>query len=249
MNTVFSCENMTTTFDSMVAIIQPEMPRHIQRWGGTMSEWEGNIEEMRDFIEARCQNVADALVDCYQPEVSGPYSITLKVTPANAGRVKFNTLWHEVFPWNGDYYGTMENLIEADANPNYVFSHWESANGNVVSPSVDSLEGNIVLAMDDTLTAVFLSTVDIEELTDENTRFDAYPIPANDQLQVNLILPTEGTYTLNLHSADGRSIYSETSSSRNFRTTISTANLANGVYNLSIDSANGRLHRRVSVTH
>jgi hypothetical protein len=33
MNTVFSCENMLATFDSMVGIIAPEMPRHITRWG------------------------------------------------------------------------------------------------------------------------------------------------------------------------------------------------------------------------
>lgn len=249
MNTAFSCENMTTVFDSMVATIQPEMPRHIQRWGGTMNEWEGNIEEMRDFIEARCLNVADALVDCYQPEVSGPYNITLQVMPAGAGRVKFNTLWHEGFPWNGDYYGTMENLIEADANADFVFSHWLSSSGNVISPNIDSVEGNIVLASDDTLTAVFLSTVGVEELTNENTRFDAYPVPANDQLEVNLVLPADGTYTLNLHSADGRLIYTELSSSRNFRTSISTTNLANGVYNLSIDSDSGRLYRRVAVTH
>lgn len=249
MNTVFSCENMTTTFDSLVAIIEPEMPRHIQRWGGTMNEWEGNIQEMRDFIEARCQNVAQALVDCYQPEVSGPYNITLQVTPANSGRVKFNTLWHETFPWSGDYYGVMSNLIKADANTDYVFSHWETAAGNIIFPNTDTLEGHIVLAMDDTLTAVFLSTVGVEEITDNNTLFTAYPNPANEQLQVNLKMPIEGSYTLSLRSADGRLIYSEVSDQRNLQTTVPTASLASGVYNLTIDSESGRLNRRVAVTH
>jgi hypothetical protein len=34
---IFSCENMLFTHDSMLANIAPEMPRHIDRWGGTMT--------------------------------------------------------------------------------------------------------------------------------------------------------------------------------------------------------------------
>ena len=33
-NTHFTCENMHAVLDSMVAVIEPEMPRQCDRWGG-----------------------------------------------------------------------------------------------------------------------------------------------------------------------------------------------------------------------
>ena len=59
MNTVFDCENMITTLDSMLAVIEPEMPRQIQRWGGTMTEWQQNVQDLKDFINQRCELLDD----------------------------------------------------------------------------------------------------------------------------------------------------------------------------------------------
>ena len=54
INKAFSCENMLTTLDSLISIIRPEMPRHIERWGRSMTEWENNIERLREFVSERC---------------------------------------------------------------------------------------------------------------------------------------------------------------------------------------------------
>ena len=39
-NTAFSCENMHAVLDSMVAVIEPEMPRQFDRWGGDVAGWQ-----------------------------------------------------------------------------------------------------------------------------------------------------------------------------------------------------------------
>jgi len=50
-NTHFSCDNMHAVLDSMIMVIEPEMDRHMDRWGGNYPQWEANVQEIHDFIE------------------------------------------------------------------------------------------------------------------------------------------------------------------------------------------------------
>jgi hypothetical protein len=165
MNTVYSCENMNELLERMVAVIEPEMPKQIERWGGTMEEWESNLDDLRDFINARCLALQDNAVECYG-DVEGQYSITLLTEPADVGQITFNTLNLDELPWSGDYFGNMDNFAEAkvqDAFRNqYVFSHWESKMGNNISPSTMDEKVTYRLSMPDTLIAHY-------ELFDDGT--------------------------------------------------------------------------------
>lgn len=158
MNTVFTCENMTNTLDSMLAIIEPEMPRQIARWGGTLQEWEQNVEKLKDFVNQRCTLLDDGMKECYT-ELTGPYSIHLNVEPANVGFIKYNTIEVKDFPWSGDYFGGMTNNIKASLHNSYkethVFSHWESSAGNQILPSADYDKAEFMITKGDTLTAIF----------------------------------------------------------------------------------------------
>ena len=49
----------------MLAVIEPEMPRQIARWGGTMTEWESNVVDLKDFILAICELLDDGALECY----------------------------------------------------------------------------------------------------------------------------------------------------------------------------------------
>jgi hypothetical protein len=246
MNTIFSCENMLFTFDSMVAIIAPEMPRHIARWGGSMSEWNGNIAEMRDFIEARCGNLAEGMVSCY--EVTGPYDLTVMCSPPNAGHVRLNTLWHEELPWTGSYFGNMDNIIEArtyTGGPTASFSHWESTAGNAIFPHQDSILAAVQIAGLDTIVAVF--DVDYTNVEDplNGTLFSAYPVPASDQLNVNLQLTAEVRYDIVLYSIQGQEVFRQSFSQQSMQTTIDTRNLARGMYVLSLESELGFRQKKI----
>jgi len=246
MNTIFSCENMLATFDSMVATIVPEMPRHIQRWGGSMGEWNGNIQEMRDFIEERCGVLGAGMVDCY--ELEGPYDLTIRTEPANVGHVKLNTLWHEQLPWTGQYFGNMDNLVEAQTipgGPTATFSHWESTSGYPILPHPDSIQASVAISGPDTIIAVF--TVDYSTVEDPMSQvlFNAYPVPASDNVNVNIQLPAAEQFTISVYDLQGKRVYSEQFEQQSLTLRIPTDELSRGIYMLSFESERGKRQRKI----
>ena len=109
MNTVFTCENMLETLDRMIGRIEPDMPRHAVRWGGSMSKWRNNLDKLRSFIEQRCVLLDSNLSKCYEPDTS--YNLTIMTIPADVANITLNTLTHDELPWSGRYYNNMEQLL------------------------------------------------------------------------------------------------------------------------------------------
>lgn len=124
-NTTFSCAYMLHVLDSMVAVIDPEMQAHITKWGGSYATWLNNVQMIRDFINQRCVQFAQGMIDCYN--LTGPYNITILVDPPNSGTVDINSIHLENFPWTGTYYGGIETLLKADAYGGWEFDYWEIA--------------------------------------------------------------------------------------------------------------------------
>ncbi|MBT8232445.1 MAG: CotH kinase family protein, partial [Bacteroidia bacterium] len=242
-NTIFSCENMWRTLDIMSSAIAPEMPRHIQRWGGSMSEWEGNIEEMRNFISQRCELLDDGLINCYQLE--GPYDLTIEVFPPNVGEIELNTLDLDRFPWTGSYYGNMENKIEAKAiNSNFEFVKWQSKSGNIVFPSFTDEKATIRLMTSDTLIAVFSDgTTSIDEVNDL-VSFDAYPSPAINEINIDFQVEKRNVILIQMFDVNGKIVYSryeknvEPNTVKSLRIDLETQNVVPGLYNIVLSAAN-----------
>ncbi len=90
-NGIFSCDKMLQVLDSMILHIEAEMPRQITRWGGTMAGWQNNVQDLRNFILARCpeetstNDIVEGLEDCYDVtqqdltvQITGPGSVILE---------------------------------------------------------------------------------------------------------------------------------------------------------------------------
>ncbi len=208
MNTVYSCDNMITTLDSMVAVIEPEMPRQIERWGGSMDEWKTNIQELKDFIEQRCTLLDDGIVGCYE-ELSGPFELTLLTQPDGVGEIDINTLDIESFPWHGYYFGGMENKIKAKAHDEfedqYEFSHWISTSGNEILPDNSERKASIIFTEPDTLIAVFDAITSNNELVSDHS-FKVFPNPAKDYLILKYHLEEATNVNVSLYSVLGQKI-------------------------------------------
>lgn len=141
LNTHLKCERVTQIYDSIVAIITPEMPRQIARWGGNMTTWQANVQAGRNFLLTRCsQTISSGLVDCY--EVTGPFATTFQVSPVNTGKIKMNSEWLASYPFSAQVFGNIETQLKAEANANYEFSHWV-VDGAVILP--DASNPNIIL--------------------------------------------------------------------------------------------------------
>lgn len=136
-NTIFSCDYMISHLDSLISIIEPEMPQQIERWGGDFQEWEGNVQELRDYILTRCSDVmVTGMEDCYDVE-----AIDLTVIIEGDGDVEVNSvgLTPTDTPWSGIYYSGI--AIEIEATPyELVNFYWEIVEGDVIIGSTTDLE-------------------------------------------------------------------------------------------------------------
>jgi hypothetical protein len=255
MNTVFTCENMTSLLDSMIAVIEPEMPGQIERWGGTLTEWEENVERLRGFIEARCLALDETALECFE-ELDGPHKLTLQTRPNGVGEIDLNTLDIESFPWEGDYFGGMENIIKAkvfsEFEDEYVFSHWESSAGNIISPSETERKATIRLTQQDTLTAVFdlfSNTTDLSDLYD----ISIYPNPASSFIQLDIFLKEPQRIEAELISLTGKRVQQYTdlagknlSGDNSLKLPIAE-NVTTGIYFLSLKIGTSQKTYKVNV--
>ena len=153
LNTAFLEDDMIDLLESIENSIAPEMPQHINRWGGNIMEWQGNVQKIKNFIRDRIDYFPEGLNSCY--DLSGPYEITLEVEPANAGQIKFNSIIIEngEYPWTGNYHGGIDMLVEAVDNN--AFDHWLIDNhlvADLYSPDI-----SLMLLQSDYITAVFSS--------------------------------------------------------------------------------------------
>ncbi len=153
-NTHFSCDTMNAILDSMLNKISPEMPQHIARWGGSMTQWQNNVQDLKDFIDARCVALTQGMIDCYQ--LTGPFNITVDVSPALSGTVKLNSVWAPTYPWNTTYFGGITTNLIAQANPGFVFDHWEYTANSMIAAIAEDTNGMIINAPV-TVTAIFIA--------------------------------------------------------------------------------------------
>lgn len=173
MNTGFKPAYMINLLDSMAAMIEPEIPKHVIRWGGSLTEWQNNIQKMRDFITVRYQSVKTGLLDCY--DLTGPYPVTVNVDPPLSGKVKVNSIVLDSYPWQGSYYGGIDiTLKEIDINPGFKFDHWE-LNHHVLNPSDTSEEVSLRLTQGDAIRAVFVPKIKDDTLVINEINYNSSP--------------------------------------------------------------------------
>jgi hypothetical protein len=152
-NTAFRPERMIGYLDTIAGLMEPEMPRHIQRWGGNMQEWQNNVHKIRNFVTTRWNYLPTGLKDCY--DLNGPYEFSLNVEPSGMGKIQLNSLELSAFPWQGSYFGGVDTKLTAiPADINYEFDYWEVTN-NAVSPNLTSPEITMNLTTWDNVVAHF----------------------------------------------------------------------------------------------
>ncbi len=154
-NTYFSCEYMIGLLDELIERIEPEMPRQIEKWGGTLNQWLNIVQNLKNFINARCVAINPGIEDCY--DVEGPYPVTVIIKPATSdNKVKVNTIVPATFPYTGEYFvGTTLNFLALPA-PGWVFDKWEVQNNAFFpSPTASAMQLGLTGMDGETVTAIF----------------------------------------------------------------------------------------------
>ena len=167
-NSYFSCEFLISHLDSLITMIQPEMPMQINRWGGNYNEWEENVQDMRDFIETRCVIINSGILDCYEDEygIEGPFNVNINVEPPISGNVEINGTELDVYPFFGSYFGGVNQTLVAISNTDYIFDYWEFSN-NMISEDINDPEIIYNLNENESVIAHFVPNISLS--------LDAYP--------------------------------------------------------------------------
>ncbi len=160
MNTSLSCNFMIPLLDSMINEITPEMPGQVARWGGSMTEWQTNVQTLKNFINQRCTTMQAGLIGCY--DLAGPYNVTVNVSPVNAGTVKVNSVWAPTYPWSATYYGGIQTLLIAKPQPGYIFSHWEYTTGPMSSAITQDTNGMSIGGPENIVAIFVIDTGDLD---------------------------------------------------------------------------------------
>lgn len=158
--TVFNCDTMLTHLQNMVNVLNTEMPQQVARWGGSMGEWNENLDTLRAQIQTRCAVIEQGMVDCYT--LTGPFPITTDVVPAGAGTVTVNTYTPPTYPHTTDFFGTVNLGFRANANTaaGYMFDYWEVLQ-DTVNPNINMDTVSMYVDGPATVIAHFKSLFDI----------------------------------------------------------------------------------------
>lgn len=152
-NTAFQPQSMISYLDTIEAKMLPEMYGQVARWGGTVEEWQTNVQKIRNFISQRHGYLPSGLIGCYN--LNGPYEVNFEVVPEGAGTLTINSLQLQQNTWGGNYFGGVDTRLLAVPNsPQFKFDHWELYN-NTVSPSDTLNDVTVDFTTGDYIKAVF----------------------------------------------------------------------------------------------
>jgi hypothetical protein len=186
LNTVFQPDYVIPVLDSLAAVIEPEMPRHIQRWQRPVSTvaWHNTLFAMRNYARQRPSRVLDHLgrnLDTGEIQQLHVYS-----DASSGGQAKVNfTLLDGTRPgigtdagwWNGSYFDNVPVRLHAMPLPGYRFDHWIQVD-DAGSDTTTYFEPQIQIVPDSgqRYKAIFTE--------DEEFKFDAAPVQLQNETYV-----------------------------------------------------------------
>lgn len=140
LNTVFHEDRVIGEIDRMEAFFEPEMPRHLARWGllGTMDDWRTNVEALRDFARRRPAYLRQEVKRFAGLEGDAKFEISIE--PAGAGHIRVEDSvirpgapgWEggrDAFPFLGVWHEGIPFRMEAVAEPGFRFVKWKDDPG------------------------------------------------------------------------------------------------------------------------
>lgn len=122
LSTTFHPDRVIDVINSFQNRIKNEMPYHHQRWQLNLSNWNQQVQRLREFATQRNAYMYYHLATFFG--LTDQVNITLSSTPANAGGIAFNGIQPDATLTDGVYFQGLPYTAEAVAETGYQFSHW-----------------------------------------------------------------------------------------------------------------------------
>lgn len=124
LNSTYQANHINKGIAEIKAMIEPEMPRHIERWSvpRSMTHWHLSIDQLSGFFEKRPAYQWQHLQRFFNLE--DPYTVTVELKEVGSGSIVLNSLVIDA-PWSGQYFKQLPLNLTAQPASGYKFSHWE----------------------------------------------------------------------------------------------------------------------------
>lgn len=142
-NTALSTNNVLAVMNRLKSCIEPWMPRHLDRWGSSLTQWNTNVQKVINFANLRPGYVRNH----YQNEfdLEKQVVISLQTDSTAYGSIRINTIIPDSLPWQGIYYDGNPVTITAIAHDGYAFTHWSA---DTIFTGIDTLQSTLVFNPD-----------------------------------------------------------------------------------------------------
>jgi len=122
LNSLFIPDSAIRRYDSLVAVLSPEMDAEFERWNpGNRGRWDQNNENIRNFLRQRPAEVYDQMKAYYG--IDDTVRIKLKIE--GHGSVKLNSLVIDQENWDGIYMTGVPITLEAWPDVGGRFIEWK----------------------------------------------------------------------------------------------------------------------------
>jgi hypothetical protein len=187
LNTAFDCDTLLNHLQWIVNLLSPEMPQHVARWGGSVADWNANLDSIRVQINGRCHIVDSLMAGCYN--LTGPYDITVLVDPPGFGDVRVNTVIPTSYPYIAGYFGGVTMNLFGVNTQGHPFLNW-TINHHALSPSLNADSVSLYLSGTDTIVAHFDSTLIGTQPRDiGDYQFKVYPTLVKNKVVLEYQIP------------------------------------------------------------
>ena len=126
LNSRFLPDNVEDHIDAIANLVDSEINKHYNRWGGSVDFHNEQVAVMKNFARLRPAVVKSQIRS--QFNLPSRHELTLQINNPNQGYIRLNSLTITNPFWKGDYFRSVPITITAVAKPGFVFSHWTGDN-------------------------------------------------------------------------------------------------------------------------
>jgi hypothetical protein len=140
LNSIYQPGNSIAVVDSLAALLEPEMPRHIGRWASppSMALWQGNIQFIKNFLQNRPPHLRQHITQAFGKADSA--LVTLHIQ--GQGKVRLSGVLMEE-DMTGYFFKNAGISLLAIPDPGQRFVEWQGldnpSDSMIVSPVADTL--------------------------------------------------------------------------------------------------------------
>ncbi|WP_198661799.1 CotH kinase family protein [Lewinella sp. IMCC34183] len=137
LHTDFSAEAVTERIDALAAGIEPEMPRHLERWEQREPRWRYHVDQLRRFALYRPRYLREHLRAIFR----GGADRAVGLSASLGGYVVLNdNLQVGTDGISGNYFSRYPLHLQAVAEPGFRFTGWEGVDTGKASFDLDLTE-------------------------------------------------------------------------------------------------------------